>query len=83
MKALTIRQVDPQLAEALEQEKRRRGASLNQTVLALLRQALGLSTGRRRSNGLRALAGTWSAEELEAFEQAVAPFGQVDPELWS
>jgi plasmid stability protein len=82
MKALTIRRVDSDLARSLEQERRRRGTSLNETVLALLRQALGLGE-EPRSNGLRALAGTWSAQDLEEFERAMEPFEQVDPELWS
>jgi hypothetical protein len=81
VKALTIRKVDPQLARALEREVRRRGASLNETVLALLRQALGLET-EPRSNGLAKLAGAWSDEELAQFERATAPLRQLDDELW-
>jgi hypothetical protein len=80
MKTLTIRNVSPDLADALEQEKRRRGVSLNRTVIELLSQGLGV--GVTRSNGLAALAGTWSGDEFERFERAVAPFGEVDPELW-
>lgn len=82
MKALTIREVDPALAKALEREKRRRGASLNQTVLQLLRQALGLEGVARRSNSLGKLAGTWSKEDLARFERDTAVFEQVDEELW-
>lgn len=83
MKALTIRNVDGSLACALEQEKQRSGASLNNTVLALLRRALGLDTTEEPSNGLRELAGTWSRAEFEEFENAVAGFEQIDDELWS
>lgn len=64
------RPLPPEVAEALEREKRRRGQSLNRTVIDLLAQALAR------------LAGGWSAEELAAFEEAVAPFEQVDDELW-
>jgi hypothetical protein len=60
-----------------------RGASLNQTVLDLLRRALGLDESATRSNGLRKLSGTWSDEDLQSFERATAVFEQVDPELWS
>jgi len=83
MKALTIRNVDPKLARALERETARRGASLNETVLDLLRRALGVDPGTRRSNGLRSLAGKWSASELVEFESRIAMFEDVDPELWS
>jgi len=80
MKALTIRNLPPDLSEALEREKHRRGESLNQTVIELLSQGLGV--GGTRSNGLAALAGTWSEDEFREFEKAVSPFGEVDPELW-
>ena len=80
MKALTIRNVPPALAEALEREKARRGESLNRTVIELLSQGLGV--GVTRSNGLAALAGVWTDADLREFEQAVAPFDQIDHELW-
>ena len=82
MKTMTIRNVPTEVAHALDQERRRRGLSLNRTVLVLLRNALGVSSVAARSNGLRHLAGTWSDEEYYAFEQAVAPFSEVDEALW-
>ena len=82
MKALTIRDVDSRLAKALEREKRRRGTSMNQTVLELLGQALGIDSGAPRSNGLAKLAGTWTAGELARFERDTAAFEQLDEELW-
>lgn len=82
MKAITIRNVPAELAESLEREKRRRGASLNRTVLALLSEALGVSRRGPRSNGLRRLAGTWTEAEYREFEEAVAPFEQIDDAIW-
>ena len=82
MHYLTIRRVPGDLAERLLAEKRRRGLSLNQTVLDLLSQAVGLENGRPRSNGLRTFAGTWSAEEHEEFERGVADQEEIDEELW-
>ncbi len=82
MKYLTIRSVPLPLAQALAEEKAKRGTSLNQTVIELLSQALGVGGGRTRSNGLRHLAGTWTDEELAGFEQAVVVTEQVDEELW-
>ena len=80
IKALTIRNLPPSIAAALEREKRRRGKSLNQTVIDLLGQGLG--TQGARSNGLGRLAGGWSDEELREFERAIAQFEAVDEELW-
>lgn len=82
MKALTIRNVDPTLAKALERERARRGQSLNQTVLEVLRQSLGVSAGGRRSNGLRELAGSWSARDKAEFDAATQMFSEIDAELW-
>ncbi len=81
IKALTIRNLPPSLAEALEREKRRKGKSLNQTVIDLLGQGLG-AQGGVRSNGLGRLAGGWSEDEFRDFEQAMAQFETVDEELW-
>ncbi len=82
MKHLTVRDVPPEVGRALEKERRRRGKSLNRTVIELLGQSLGLGPGRRRENGLRALAGTWSQKDLERFEAALAPTEEIDAELW-
>jgi hypothetical protein len=80
---LSIRNVPPAVARALEQERRRRGTSLNKTVIELLAAAVGVApeAGRRR-NGLERMAGTWTAEEAAEFEAALADFEQVDEELW-
>ena len=82
MKTMTIRNVSAELAEALEAERRRRGLSLNRTVLLLMQESLGVPSGRVRSNGLRRLAGSWSESEFRDFERAVAPFSNVDEDLW-
>ncbi len=83
MKTMTLRNIPEELARELTREKARRGESLNQLAIDLLKQALGIGDERRRSNGLAELAGSWTAEDLDEFEQAIAPFEQVDEELWS
>ena len=82
MRHLTIRNVSDELADRLEAEKQVRGRSLNQTVLDLLSQALGLDGGGRHSNGLKALAGTLSAAEVEELESALQLTREIDEELW-
>ena len=81
MKTMTIRNVPEDVARALKEEQRRRGTSLNETVICLIRQALGLG-GEPPSNGLGALAGTWSCTDFEEFSEHVEAFGHVDEELW-
>jgi len=82
MKYLTVRNVPNDLAAALQHETKRRRESLNQTVLDLLRQALGVGSSQMPTNGLEQLAGTWTEDELAEFENAVARFQQIDDELW-
>jgi hypothetical protein len=82
MKALTVRNVDARLASALARETKRRGKSLNQTVLDVLRRGLGIDAPGPATNGLEKLAGRWTAEEFEQFEANVAMFERIDPEIW-
>jgi plasmid stability protein len=78
-KHLTIRNVPPRLAKALRVAQQRGGTSLNETVLELLARSLG--TGPE-TNGLEALAGTWSSRDLKEFEATQAAFERTDDELW-
>jgi plasmid stability protein len=80
MRTLTVRNLPAPLADALEREKRRRGTSLNQTVIDLLTQSLGVHG--TRSNGLAAFGGTWTKEEADEFDRAVAFLGEIDEEMW-
>lgn len=82
MKTITVRNVPPDIAAALEAERRLRGISLNRTVLSPMHEALGLSDTRRRSNGLRQLAGTWTEDESRQFEETIASFQVIDEEMW-
>jgi len=77
---LTVRNVPDELASALKREKQRRGTSLNQTVIELLRLSLGVSGAR--SNGVGKLAGTWTDAEHEEFVSAIRSFDEIDQEMW-
>src|SRR4051794_4117427 len=79
---LTIRNLPTEVAEALEEERHRSRASLNQTVIDLLGRALGVGSQGEESNGLGRLAGTWTQKDFERFEAAVALTEQIDEELW-
>jgi hypothetical protein len=82
VKHLTIRNVHKRLADALERERRRRGLSLNQTVLDVLASGLGVDGRGQRRNGLADLAGTWSPAEHRQFEEHVRELDRIDDELW-
>ena len=82
MNCLTIRGLPDDVAKALQEEKNRRGKSLNQTVVELLRQALNLEWIAKSTNGMEKLAGSWSQKELENFEREMAIFEHADEEHW-
>ena len=86
MAHLSIRSLDEQAMAALKRRAAEQNTSLNAVVLQLLDQSLGRSparSGPRRHDDLDALAGSWSAEEGAAFEQATAAFGEVDAAMWT
>jgi len=82
MKQITVRNISPSLAQALDRARKIKGKSLNRTVIELLMQALGLTADQEYDNGLEKLAGSWSQEEFEEFEKNTAVFEQIDEELW-
>ena len=83
MKHLTIRNVSPQLSEALDNEKIKLGMSLNSTVLYLLSDSLGLSDPLKpKSNGLGQLAGGWSEEEFKEFNDSTSLTRSIDDDMW-
>ena len=75
-----MRNPPSELAAALEREKQRRGKSLNQTVIDLLRQSLGVKS--TRSNGVGRLAGAWTEAEHEESLSAIRSFEEIDRDLW-
>ena len=77
---LTVRNLPKTLAAALQEEKRRRGQSLNQTVVELLEQSLG--TKGPRSNGIRRLAGTGDDCQPTGIVGPARPVDAVEPALW-
>jgi hypothetical protein len=78
--------VKPRLRAALAREAKRRGLSLNRAVLALLSEATGIARADRAAmvehDDLDALAGSWSDEDADAFDAALAAQRQIDPKLW-
>jgi hypothetical protein len=88
-KQLTVRGLDARLERTLRAEARRRGLSVNRTVLGLLSEATGLTGDARgaaeppgRWTDLDHLAGTWSAEEADAFDRQLGATRVLDTELW-
>lgn len=86
MGQVTLRGVDEKTGKLLKQEARRRGQSVNRTVLELIREAMGQTkdsgSERRVFDDLDHLAGTWTGENSAEFLAATADFRVVDEGLW-
>lgn len=84
MKAMTLRGIDAPLERALRERADGASASVNATILAILRESTGLAqpARRRAHHDLDHLAGTWSADDVREFGATVAPLAQIDEELW-
>jgi len=85
MKTITIRGVDELMSKTLRERARAESMSLNQYVLKLLRESLGLTKEKnrtRRYTDLDKLTGRWSEADLAEFEKSQEPFSIIDEELW-
>jgi len=85
MKAITIRGVEPEVAEKLKMEAEKKGKSINQIVLDFIKKNLGLEkekTHSREYNDLNDLWGTWSNDEFTSIHDKINQSRQIDQELW-
>lgn len=86
LKQLTIRGFDEELVHRIERLARHEGISLNQAVMRLLRKGAGLGEKKEQADvvgsSLDYLIGTWSADEAEEMEQAIADFEEIDESMW-
>ncbi len=85
MKSMTVRGIDPDLAERLNQAAKAQGKSINQVVIESIQKSFGLDKGKRYSRAyddLDHLFGQWSQEEFEAIQGKIDSERIIDPELW-
>lgn len=84
MKAVTLRNLPASLDRTIRQRAKKTGVSVNKVVIRLLQDHLGESAPQpvRRYHDLDGLAGAWSKQEAEAFEEALAKQRAIDPEMW-
>jgi hypothetical protein len=85
MKAVTIRGVEPEVAEKLKSMAAQKGKSVNQLTLEIIKAALGLTPGKkysRKYNDLDDLFGRWSEDEFKEIQAKIDQARQIDPELW-
>ena len=86
MNKLTLNQIDDSLIAAIRRVAERDSTSENQAALKLLRKGAGLEE-EAPSNGsigksLKDRIGTWSKNEAEEFDAAVAELRVIDESMW-
>ena len=86
MKAITLRNLPPELAKAVRKEANRQRTSINRAVISLLQRKTEPRKKRAREareyDDLDSLAGSWTKNEAAAFETALAVQRTLDPEMW-
>ncbi len=85
MKAITLRNLPPELAKRIEEESAQRGTSLNKTIIRLLEEALLRSKSGKKEvlhHDLDSLAGSWSETDADEFDHHLRSDRTIDEELW-
>ena len=76
----TLRNVPPEVDNALRRRAKEEGKSLNEVALAALTEGIGLGSQTLRRRDLSDLAGSWTPDA--EFKKAIAAQDQVDEDLW-
>jgi hypothetical protein len=72
MPDILVKDIDPDIAERIKRIARDRGWPINDVVLSLLRQALGMEKPDPPLPGdIARLTGTWEDEESRALHEAI------------
>nr|HID58907.1 toxin-antitoxin system HicB family antitoxin [Desulfobacterales bacterium] len=85
MKTITVRGIDPDLAERLKRTAADQSKSINQLVLDILRRSLGMEKQKRFTRiykDLDHLFGSWTEEEFRAIQDKITLERKIDEELW-
>ncbi len=82
MTTLTIRNIPDDITARLEASAKSSGASMNETVLRILAEAVQPMEREKPLNDFSRFCGGWSQEEFEAFEAVVADCEKIDEDSW-
>ena len=85
MGAITLRGLEPSLAEKLKRAAKKQGKSINQMVKDTLKQHLGMSKDKKFTlvhHDLDHLFGRWSVEKFKRIQRKIDSERKTDEELW-
>ena len=86
MKALTVRNLPPEVVRIIRRKASEKRTSANKAVISLLEERVGIR-GKEKGQApvyhdLDALAGSWTKEEAAAFDKALRRQRGIDPGDW-
>jgi plasmid stability protein len=85
VKPITVRNLPPQVARAVRERAKADHTSLNGAVIRLLEERLAaapVKSAKKPHHDLDFLAGTWTADEANEFDESLAFQRSIDPDLW-
>ncbi len=84
MKAITIRGIEEYTSEKLKQAAKDEGKSVNQFILDMVQERLGLRKRKYTAvfNDLDHLFGKWSDEEFTRIQGKIDKERKIDKDLW-
>ncbi len=84
MEAITVRNLPPAVARAVQVKAKRERLSLSKAVIRLLEDATETAKPKERvlHHDLDRFFGTWTKEEAGAFDEALREQRRIDPETW-
>jgi len=85
MKTISVRGIDPDLAEKLKEAASEQSKSINQVALETLKKGLGLQKQKKFTcvyHDLDHLFGIWNEEEFRDIEDKINHERKIDKELW-
>ncbi len=86
VKALTVRNLPPEVAKAIREKAKKERRSLNQTVVSLLEEATGARPRDRKPtvhHDLDHLFGIWTKREADEFDSDLKESrSAIDPRDW-
>jgi len=81
MANLSLRGLDASTLSRIRSRARHLKLSVNRLIVETLRQHY--APEPRRKDQIDELAGSWTRQEADEFDEAVKPFSEVDPALWA
>jgi hypothetical protein len=84
VKAITLRNLPAELDKAIRKRARSKRMSVNKAVIGLLEEHLYRGKVKRTElhHDLDDLCGSWTADDVSAFDRALAKQRTIDPDVW-